>query len=282
MKRSFFTPRRLLLGTVLLLIVSSLLNARISEWCTDQPRGVLTAVLVPLQRPFTWLSQTLRRRAPRPLELGDPQTLAQRYAEAQAYNRRLWLQLQAAREDIALLDDLRQVQSVKGHTELRAAVIRVPANPRNPTITIDRGIRHGVKKGCAVVGPYNFVGQIVHVSPRQSTVRLITAPQTQFQVAITPPSPGEPPRRLDTRLTWNGSERGFTAVVGRDKPVETGDLAHLADIGYPRGAHGYVVGVVSKVEDYEDNPLLFRKLTVQPTVSLAHMSHVVVLVRVGE
>ena len=281
MKRSFFTSRRLLLGTVLLLIVSSLLNARISGWCTNTPRGVLTTLLVPLQRPFTWLSQTLRPRPPRPLDLGDPQTLARRYAEAQAYNRRLWLQLQAAREKIAQLEGLRQVQSVQGHKELRAAVIGVRANPRNPKLTINRGSRHGVRQGCAVVGPYNFVGLIVDTSAGESTVGLITSPQTQFQVAITPPSPGEPPRRLDTRLTWNRSERGFTAVIG-DEPVEIGDLAHLADISYPPGAHGYVVGVVSKIEDYEGNPLLHRKLAVQPTVSLAHMQHVVVLVRVGE
>ena len=280
MKRSFFTSRRLLFGTVVLLVFSSLLNARFSRWCTSTPRSVVTALIVPLQRPFTWISQKLRPRAPRPLDLGDPQTLATRYKEAQAYNRRLWLQLDSAREKIAQLEGLKQVRSVTGHKELPATVIGVSVDSGNPTITIDRGSSDKVRAGCAVVGPYNFVGLVNHVSSARSTVGLITSPQTEFQVAITPPSAGEPARRLDTRLIWERKQRGFTAVVGRDKSVQINDLAHLADIGYPSGAHGYVVGVVTAVEDYEENPLLFRKLTVKPTVSLVRLQHVVVLVPV--
>ena len=282
MKRSFFTSRRLLLGTVLLLIVSSLLNARIASWYTHAPYGVVAALLVPLQRPFTWISQKLRphrRRSPDP---GDPEQLARQYLEAKAYNTRLWLQLQWAHEKIAQLKAIEHVQSVQGHKEVGADVIGVSRNPGNPTITIDCGERDGVYAGCAVVGSFSFVGRIVRAWPRRSMVQLIMSPQTQFQVAVMPPSAGKPPRHFETRLIWNSSERGFTAVVGRDRTVEVGDLAHLADIGYPPGAHGYVVGAVDKVEDYESNPLLFRKLTVHPTESLFHMKHVVVLVPVGE
>jgi len=280
MQRPLMTSGRVLACLVLLLIVLSVLRARTIRWATDLPRDLVGAMLLPVERPLTWVGRRLRPARPQPADVGDVQTLGQRYREAQAYNRHLWLTLQEARRKIARLEGLQAAMPVLGHTELAASVIGATVNRDNPTITINRGWRNQVRGGCAVVDRFNFVGVVSNTTPRTATVRMITAAQTQVQVLITPPSAGAPPRRLETRLHWDRNMAAFTAIVGRDKPVEVEDLAHLADQAFPAGAYGFIIGVVRKIEDYERNPLLHQRLVVEPDPNLQRLQNVVVLIPV--
>ena len=80
------------------------------------------------------------------------------------------------------------------------------------------------------------------------------------------------------QLTPIESGRRFETVLGKDKPVQVGDMAILADDSWPMHARGAVVGKVVTIDDYPDDPHLRHLVRVEPMRSLEHLGSVTVVV----
>jgi hypothetical protein len=75
----------------------------------------------------------------------------------------------------------------------------------------------------------------------------------------------------------SGYETKIGAEAGGEPNVRVGDLAHLADEGWPDQAEGFVVGRVAKVEPWPSDPLLFRRVLVKPITPPRGLSEIVLL-----
>ena len=271
MRRTIFTPRRVLAAIVMLLIVASLLPDSAARRIADRPADVLQWVTSPLVRMLTRLSQQVRG----PTESEATDTGA--YQQALLNNRKLRRQLGEAHRLIAQLSQIRQFK-LAGYQLQRAAVIdTVPGSG----ITIDVGRSDGIDRGMAVVHQVHLVGLIVKTTPVSATVRLISAPGTTLQVQIGPLQPEATRHAIDAHIHWGVSKDRFTVLVGRDKSLTVGDQAYLTDRNYPEQAHDFVVAEVVAVHNEQTDPLMYRRAWLKPPIDLGTLGHVFVLVPIA-
>lgn len=276
--------RRTILGVVAgLCVFSSLAPPGWTAPVTGPPRAILHTLLWPVTG---WLKQAgdHLRRPPEEAGTRDPPESAMRrqYRQMLVYTRQLEQRLAEARQRIADLSRVRDRLPLAGVRLLPAPVTAWASRRGSSSLRIARGQRHGVAVGQAVADRASLVGRVSDVGGQTASVRLITAPETSLTVRIVPPTGGAVSRQAYIRMEVDDAGRSFTAQVGVDEPVEEGDLAHLADTRWPEAAQGLVVGRVTAVAPWPDDPLLYRRVTVTPEVSLPHLTRVVVLVEGGD
>ena len=269
-------PRGLVVAA-LLLLGASVLPAPWFGVATAPARALVEAATAPIAHPLLWLGHAVR--VPDPRELGPERAEALRrgYERMLQYTRKLEQELARARERIERLDQ------VRGHVELAevglisASVVGRPDRRGGDRVRINRGRADGVSAGQAVVSGAALVGRVTGVSELSATVRLITDPGTALTVRVVSPTPGEPERSFHGRLHGRGRGEPLRLRTGADQPVEVGDLAHLADAGWPRAARGFIVGEVRAVDEAPMNPTMYRRLRIEPIEHLATLRRVVVL-----
>ena len=193
-------------------------------------------------------------------------------------NQQLRQRLQMAHDQIRQLTRMHHRLPLDRTTRLLPVpVARVRLDPQSPKLYLARGRLRGLQMGQAVGRGINLIGRVRHVGPASATVDLITTPRTHLDVQIVPVD--EAPRELDMQMSYEASAQGFVGVIdtAQQELVRINDLAILSDQRWPVEAWGFVVGRVVKIEKYEKNPLLLRRVIVRPRIDLEKLSHVTVV-----
>lgn len=274
MRKTIFTPHRVLIGTVILLLASSFLPSRWAVLLWSRPRHLIAAALAPADHLLKPLADSLRRPPELPVHLGN----REEYERATQQIVELQYRLSQATERIAELTQIRNELQLVGVGLMPATVTAWSGDRMHPALTINRGSRHGLNVGLAVTRGFHLLGRVVDTGAVTSTVRLITAPKSHLVVLLKPPIQGEEPRQMITQLESATGKNEFWARTNADDPVRIGDLAQLYDDAWPDHVRGFVIGKVTAIDKHPDDPTLRRRVVVSPIRSLAHLDHVTVIV----
>lgn len=275
MKRPQFNHRRILVLCILLLLVVALLPAPWAGRVAAHPRHIVAVAISPIRSPLTSLSQSLRGRDDLDMDLGTAEDLDRNYAELLAERRRLEAELRRAQDLIAQLSELRQLPLQRVASE-PADVSGSSVGAGGAALTLNRGTRHGLAAGMVVVRGGHLVGRVTYAGRQLAQARLVTSPGTQLLVRISPPRPDQTPREHQTLI--EAKEGGqFVGRADAGDPVEPGDLAHLADPGWPPFVQGMIVGKVTTVQQDPQTPFLRNRVVVEPIIDLRHVRQVLVL-----
>lgn len=262
----FFLTISLFLATV---------NLR-APYSVDPVGVLLLEVMHPLQLGVTVLSQGVERVWGRYLalwsleqenqelrkKLDELERISQRVIELDLANRRL-------EKLLVLRDEL-------GGTAIAARVVG-----RNPTawvhtVVLDKGERHGVAKGMAVLTPEGVVGQVVSVSAHAARVLLISDPNSGVDALI---------QRTRVRGIATGTIDGSCVLkyIQRGDDVAVGDRVITSGLDgiFPKGQP---IGTVTWVGTKDSR--MFQDVEVKLSAELAKVEEVLVvkpaLVRAGE
>ncbi len=192
-------------------------------------------------------------------------------AALQATIAHLELNLQArdalvrqARSLERLLDLDREVELVT----LSARVIGVDATPWFRTVTVDRGIRDGVRPELAVIAPGGVVGRVWGApGMRAAKVQLIIDRNAAAGAIIE--------RTRVPGVVFGAGEGSALRMdyVSNLEDVRVGDVVVTsgADGIYP---HGFTLGAITSVEH---GPGLNKSIGVEPAIEFSRMEHVLIV-----
>ena|GEM_PF-2085631 len=293
---ALLTPPRILGAAAVLLLVNSQLPVRFGGLAGAVLRPVADTVVLPLREPVFRIARRLNRpdATPDTGELSDPGA-ATRDQLAGAYDR-LLVELGRLRQRNAELQ--RKIFIAQGYKEedlppRRRVVATVTTYTHTGTrhvVSISRGRNQGLAAGQTVLYGHNLVGRVVEpVGPVSADVELVTGQDVGFHVELTaatdtddatPDRPaGAPLPGLEhLRVTPDPDAGTFTTEVRHDTAPPVGALARLADEIHFRDARAHVLGRVTEVRPYPDDPQLLLQVVIRPTLDLRFLSEVVVLV----
>ncbi len=270
------TSNQLLAAVVLILLVMCVLPAQTAAKAALPLSNAVRFAVWPIS---AWLHRagTAIRATPEPVGLApsDSEALREELDKVWQYNRRLEQELQDARKTIQHLGHMRQMMPDTQTDLVVGRVIGTNLATPSQTLTLDIGTNHGLRPGLAVVSGFNLVGQVTEAQPQKALVKPITSPDTLLNLRIVPASAGEPAR--EGFVSARAVAGGFTGTVGANDPIKLGDLAHLYDESWPPEARGFVVGQVVALDPLERDPLLRKKIKIEPLRSPTALDRVVVL-----
>jgi len=233
-------------------------------------RGIMT-VFAPILRPFSRLSVLGEDVWNNYLDLVNVrrENLHLR-EEVKALNSRVVAaeEVCQANKRLGLLLDVKN--TVKAPT-LAATVIGEDLSPWFGTLVIDRGSSSGIAEGMAVVAADGVVGQVVKVAPASSRVLLLTDHSSGIAATI---------QRSRARGVVKGKGDGLCQLefTTREEDVKVGDMVVSSGIG---GVFlkGLTIGEVTMVKRGEYG--IFQTVTIRPSVNIAHLEDVLVVLRNG-
>ncbi len=194
---------------------------------------------------------------------------------------------QAAQENSALKEQIGKLLSEnarlrKNLSETQALVSQgthldpatyslIPARPIGVDryLKIDKGSTDGIKMGEAVIYNDNFVGKIVAVSAKASSVQLLTDPDSKVSAF----SQGLEGKSKGVLLGQFGSEILMDKILHEEK-ISVGDLVYSEGIEsfLPRGL---ILGKVTKVLERQNE--VFKQAKVKPVFDIADLELVFVI-----
>ncbi len=123
---------------------------------------------------------------------------------------------------------------------LPAQIIGIDPSSWFRTILIDKGTKHGVKRGMAVVSPEGIVGHVLQASPRYAKVLLITDFNSSVDAVVQR-------SRAKGLVAGNGENRCRLKYAERTEDIQVGDRVVTSGLGgrYPKGL---MIGKISKIE----------------------------------
>lgn len=135
------------------------------------------------------------------------------------------------------------------------------------TIVIDKGTKHGVQRGMAVVAPEGAVGHVLQTAPHCAKVLLITDFNSAVDVLIQR-------SRAKGIAEGNGENRCRLKYATRIQDIQPGDRVVTSGMGgrYPKGL---VIGKIRKVEKKSYG--LFQNAEITPSVNFAKLEEVFVI-----
>ena len=149
---------------------------------------------------------------------------------------------------------------------LSARIIGVDATPWFRTVTVDRGVRDGVRPELAVIAPGGVVGRVIGApGMRAARVQLIVDRNAAAGVLIER-------TRVPGVVVGEGSALRMDYVSNLEG-VQVGDVVVTsgADGIYP---YGLTVGTVTSVEH---GPGLYKSIGVEPAIEFSRMEHVLIV-----
>lgn len=186
------------------------------------------------------------------------------------------LNLRIAAGDEALLENsrLKNLLDMKGSIKsetLGAIVVGEDVSSWFRTLIIDRGSSSGLKAGMGVVAADGVVGQIMKVAENTSRVLLLTDHASGIAATI---------QRSRARGVVKGKGEGICSLefTTREEDVKVGDLVVTSGIG---GVYlkGLPIGEVTMVKRGQYG--IFQTVSIRPTVNMAHLEEVLVVLRGG-
>lgn len=187
-------------------------------------------------------------------ELLQSSAQLQQLAESRAENARLRALLNAS-------------LSINDHI-LNAEIISVDPNPSHHVFILNKGAREGMVEGMTVLDAKGIMGQVTEVTPRLSSLMLISDNRHSIPVRIA---------RTDERaiLTGTGdSHRLKLDYAPESVSIKVGDQLVSSGLGNNFPA-GYPVAIVSEVKKL--NGREFAEVYAKPIADLDHSRHVIVL-----
>lgn len=237
----------------------------------DRVRAALSVVLYPVpwlvDAPFrfgNWVSESANTHAVlvaenRELRTAIGGTAAEllRFAALEEENRRLRALLQAAQTHDYVVEVAR--------------LLSVDLDPFRHQLMLNRGERHGVVRGQALIDAHGVMGQIHRINPLTSYALLITDPSHAIPVEV---------NRNGLRTIARGTgetDRLDLPYLPNNSDIEVGDLLVTSGLGgvFPPG---YPVGTVTDVTRHPGER--FAEISATPT-ALLNRSREVLLVRPG-
>lgn len=247
----------------------ALMTADHRGWHTSALRGALSMVVYPVRflvsEVFMDMPSAVRARFAESRDLaGENEALREellllgakfeRLRELEGENRRLRELLDLS----ARIDDPVQV----------AKVIGVEIDPMLRRVELDKGLRHGVRRGQSVIDASGVLGQVAHVGPLSSTMILITDPDHALPVLLS---------RTGFRSIAVGRGVGGELElihVPKDIDVEPEDLLVSSGLG-GRFPGGYPAARVVRVERNEGEEYVHVRL--RPVSDLKRVREVLVV-----
>ncbi len=260
---------RILLSCGFVLFISLLLatiNGR-SPYRVD-PVGVLfLEVMQPLQVGLTALTQGSREVWGQYRDLlsvhQTNEVLRVRLAALERMHEQL-IELELANQRLALLLGLR--------TQAPGSSIAARVIGRNPgvwtyTAVLDKGERHGIRKGMAVLTPAGVVGQVVSVVPHAAHILFISAPNSGIDALV---------QRSRVPGIVSGTLAGHCRLkyVKHGRDVQVGDVIITSGLDeiFPKGQQ---IGSVARVATRDDG--MFQDIEVVLSAELAKIEEVLVV-----
>jgi rod shape-determining protein MreC len=138
-----------------------------------------------------------------------------------------------------LQDLLRFSKKIPGPI-LPAQIIAIDPSSWFRTILIDKGTKHGVERGMAVVSPDGIVGHVLQTSPHSAKVLLITDFNSSVDAIVQR-------SRAKGLVEGNGENRCRLKYAPRAEDIQLGDRVVTSGLGgrYPKGL---MVGKINKIE----------------------------------
>jgi rod shape-determining protein MreC len=135
------------------------------------------------------------------------------------------------------------------------------------TIVIDKGTKHGVDRGMAVVSPEGIVGHVLQTSPHCAKVLLITDFNSSVDAIV---------QRSRAKGIVEGSGDNLCRLkyAPRAHDIQLGDRVVTSGLGgrYPKGL---LIGKISKIEKKSYG--LFQKAEIKPIVNFTKLEEVFVI-----
>lgn len=161
-------------------------------------------------------------------------------------------------------------QAINGPQPLGARVIGRTGAPLAHVVTVDKGSAHGVRRGDGVVSVNGVVGVVVAVGRAHADIQTLTDPAAAIDVLV---------QRSRARgvLRGLGANDKYAAVVedfDRLRDVQKGDPVVTGGVG-ARFPVGLLVGHVVDVDERDD---LTLRAVIRPSVEVARVEHVAILV----
>lgn len=183
------------------------------------------------------------------------------------------LRMQIASDHEALLEAqrIRAMAGLKDSAAGKTVVARVIGRDtgRNQTVTIDKGLAHGVKPDSAVITATGIVGRVIQSSNFASIVQLIT--DSQSGVGVMTAS-----TRRQGILKGTGGRDLNLDYIDDDSELKQGDkfLTSGLDKVYPKGLP---VGVITVVGDRRVGSLI-RSVEIRPDADLGRLEDVLCVI----
>ncbi len=179
----------------------------------------------------------------------------------------LRMQLEKQHEDIIESQRLRKLLSIQesgiGKTIVARVIGRDPART-NQTVTIDKGVSHGVKPDSAVMTPQGIVGRVIHSSNFFSIVQLVL--DSQSGVGVVHQS-----TRRQGIVKGTGGQELELDYIDDDNDLKEGDVFITSGLDriYPKGL---LVGTISLIGPRRG---LFKAVQVRPAADLGRLEEVI-------
>ncbi len=180
-------------------------------------------------------------------------------------------------QELSQLNDLLDLNVALSNTHyINATVVNRNLDDWNDTITIDRGEKHGISTGMAVITSKGLVGTISQTSFYYSTVTLLTHPGEKLSVKIA----------IENDFVY-GLLIGYDSTTGlfkmegisENKSIPEGSKVMTTGFGskYPSGL---LIGTVTgSTKDHFD---LAQTISIKPSSSFNHIAYVTVVERTEE
>ena len=189
--------------------------------------------------------------------------LKQRIAELQNENHQM--------KEMALANErmrnLLQFRERMAAPMIGAEVIGQDPSSWFKSITIDKGERHGIQRGMAVISPEGVIGQVLKSAPHYSTVLLITDYNSAIDAIV---------QRTRARaiVEGKGENRCQLKYLLRTEEVNLGDIVVTSGSGanFPKGL---MIGEIRKVE--KKGLGVFQYAELAPSVDLTNLEEVFVI-----
>ena len=135
------------------------------------------------------------------------------------------------------------------------------------TIVIDKGTKHGVKRGMAVVSPEGIVGHVLQTSPHCAKVLLITDFNSSVDAIVQR-------SRAKGVVEGNGEKLCRLKYASRAHDIQLGDKVVTSGLGgrYPKGL---MIGKIRKIEKKSYG--LFQQAEIIPSVNFTKLEEVFVI-----
>jgi len=193
-------------------------------------------------------------------------------AENEELKRQLAALQVSMQEQRALADRARgfqQLLELRDHLALAttaAEIIGAAASPDFRTLTIDKGVRDGLRPDMAVIAPEGVVGRLVRPSARAAKVQLLIDRNAAAGVLIER-------TRAQGVVVGSGEDRLQMQYVSEASDLAIGDTVVTSGIDaiYPKGL------VVGRVELVEKNGPAFKRIVVKPAVDFSRLEEVLVV-----
>lgn len=238
---SFVRRNQVLLSSFFSILFSFyiLTAAAVGQIRSDPIGPLLLRLMRPLQvsihATITWVGEVkegLRTMGSLKLE---NEKLRERIVELEAQRNKL-VETEASNRR---LQELLELRSHLPSGAVAAAVIANSASSWSRSFILDKGSRHGVRKGMGVVSPLGVLGQIVDVTPDSSKVLLIEDVYSGVDVVV---------QRSRARGIVSGSMEGGPVLkyVKRSEDIQRGDRLVTSGLDgvFPKGL---MVGTVTEV-----------------------------------